>query len=354
MKVIHLGDVAGIGGLQNWICSLAEAQTKRGCAVHIMQPPWAASQGQLFTNLPVHAWDLTKVCDFDIVHSHGCAGFKDWRIRTEAKRPRIVHTYYGTILGIQVALRWFQNLVGWNGLHVPRYIIREALGGLAADAVIANSPKVCSEIRRYYGIRKSKIFVIPGGYSRDTDNTPKRSLRRTLGLPESGFLFLFVGRADPVKNFSAALSAFRLTKPRFHNSYLVLAPKHDVPPTEGLIGIELAPQKMNQLYRSVDALIHPSLYDAYSLAVHEALANGLPVVVGQNTGNANYCTNRVNALILPGSRGSALIDAMSQMMSFLIESDDLRSALSTEASRKFGVMDWDWVASETERVYSSL
>jgi len=44
---------------------------------------------------------------------------------------------------------------------------------------------------------------------------------------------------------------------------------------------------------------------------------------------------------------------MSQMMSLLIESDDLRFTLSKEASRKFGVMDWDWVAAETEKVYSS-
>jgi glycosyltransferase involved in cell wall biosynthesis len=319
-----------------------------------MQPPWAVSPAQLFTNLPVHAWDLTRVRDFDIVHSHGCAGFKNWRIRAEAKRTRIVHSYYGTILGIQVALRWFQNLVGWNGFHVPRFIIREALGGLVADAVIANSPKVCSEIRRYYGVRNSKIFVIPGGYLRETDDTQKEFLRRMLGLPESGFLFLFVGRPDPVKNFHAALMAFQRTKALFPNSYLILAPKQDLKPTEGIVSVDLAPQKMNQLYRSVDVLIHPSHYEAYSLAVHEALANGLPVIVGRNTGNANYCTHRVNALILPRGRGPGLVHSISQMMCSLIESDGFRSALGKEASRKFGVMDWEWVATETERVYSSL
>ena len=353
MKIIHIGDVAGLGGLQNWICNLAEAQARRGFAVHLMQPPWAPSRGQFFTNLPVHAWDLKRVLDFDIVHSHGCAGFRNWKIRSEAKRPKVVHTYYGTILGIQIALRWFQNLVGWNGLYVPRYIIREALGGLASDAVIANSPKVRTEIRRYYRIRRSKIFVIPGGYSRCTDDTSKGFLRRMLGLPESGFLFLFVGRADPVKNFPAALAAFQQTKDQFPNTYLILAPKQDLKSTPGIISVELAPQKMNQLYHSVDALIHPSHYEAYSLAVHEALANGLPVVVGQNTGNANYCTDRVDALILPRRRGTRLVHSMSQMMSLLIESGDLRSTLSKEASRKFGVMDWDWVAAETEKVYSA-
>lgn len=353
VRIIHLGEVAGLGGLQNWICSLAEAQVRRGFEVQLMQPPWMAPENHVFTDLPVHTWDLERIHGFDIVHSHGLGGFQNSKIRKSIQRPIIVQTYYGTILGIQIALRWFQNLVGWNGLDVPRNIIREAMSGQAADAVIANSPKVRSEIRRFYGIQERKISVIPGGYSRDTDYTPKGSLRHTLGLPESGFLFLFVGRADPVKNFSAALAAFRLARSRFHNSYLILAPKQEFAPSEGIIGVELAPQKMSQLYRCVDALIHPSHYEAYSLAVHEALANGVPVVVGQNTGNARYCTDRVNALILPGRRGAGLVHAMSQMMCSLIESDDLRTGLSNEASRKFGVMDWDWVAAETERVYSS-
>lgn len=353
VRVIHLGDVAGIGGLQNWVCSLAEAQARRGFTVHLMQPPWAASQGQLFTDLPVHAWDLTKVRNFDIVHSHGLGGFQNSKIRSGTHRPIIVQTYYGTILGIQIALRWFQNLVGWSGLDVPRNILRDAMTGQAADAVIAISPKVRSEIRRFYGIQEKKISVIPGGYSRKTDVTPKGFLRRMLGLPESGFLFLFVGRADPVKNLSDALAAFHLTRSRFQNSYLVLAPKQDVTPRSGIIGVELTPQNMSQLYRSVDAMIHPSHYDAYSLAVHEALAHGLPVILSQGTGAAYYCANNLNALILPRKRGAPLVESLNRLMCSLIESEDLRSRLSREAARKFGVMDWDWVAAETERVYSA-
>jgi hypothetical protein len=54
----------------------------------------------------------------------------------------------------------------------------------------------------------------------------------------------------------------------------------------------------------------------------------------------------------PRTRGSAMVDALSQMMWSFIESDHLRSTLSTEAVRAFGTMDW--VAVETERVHSSL
>jgi len=42
------------------------------------------------------------------------------------------------------------------------------------------------------------------------------------------------------------------------------------------------------------------------------------------------------------------------MMGSLIESQHLRTTLGAEAARKFAVMDWDWVAAETEKAYSSL
>lgn len=353
MKVIHIAEVAGLGGLQNWVCSLAEAQVRRGFEVELMQPPWIDPASRVYTALPVHRWDRERVRGFDIVHSHGISGFQNWRIRREARKP-IVHTYYGTILGIQIALRWFQNLVGWNGLDTPRNILREATGGQNAVAVIANSPKVRSEIRRLYGIRNGKITVIPGGYTRDGNGGSRESLRRALGLPESGFLFLFVGRADPVKNFPAAIEAFRRVRDRLRDAYLVLAPKQGSDVGDGVVGVELPPQEMNLLYRCVDALVHPGFYEAYSLAVHEALANGLAVIVGRNTGNADYCTDRTDALILPRKRGSELVDALAEMMCSLIESQDLQAKLGKAAASKFGVMDWDWVESETARVYSRL
>jgi len=353
LKVLHIGEVAGLGGLQNWVCSVAEAQARRGYEVELMQPPWVDPASRVYTVLPVHRWNLERVRDYDIVHSHGLGGFENRKIRKIAPKP-IVHSYYGTIFGIQIALRWFQNLVGWNGLTVPRDIVRDAMCGHAAHTVIANSPKVRSEIRRFYGIRNGKVTVIPGGYSRGGDGASRESLRRVLGLPEFGFLFLFVGRADPVKNFPAAIEAFRRVRARFRDAYLVLAPKQDSDMDDETVGVELPPQRMNALYRCVDALVHPGFYEAYSLAVHEALANGLPVIVGRNTGNADYCTHRTDALILPRKRGSGLVESLVEMMCSVIGSQDLRMTLGTEAARKFAVMDWDWVAAETEKVYSSL
>ncbi len=352
MKILHIGELAGLGGLQNWICRTAEAQSARGCHVELMQPPWASGQARVYSHLPVHAWDLGMTHNFDIVHTHGCSGFENSKIRRHFG-GRVVHTYYGTVVGIQLALRWFQNFVGWNGVGVLRNIAREAIGGQAADAVIAVSPKVRSEIRRYYGIRKRKIFLIPGGYSRDPHNSPRNCLRRALGLPESGFLFLFVGRGDPVKNFSAARAAFQGTRRRFPNCYMAVAPKQEIESDEGVIAVEVPPQEMSRLYRCADSLIHPSIYDGYSLAVHEALAMGVPVVVGGSAGISAYCSHRVDALVLPRRRGRRLVRSLTEMMCVLIESAELRCRLGTEAVRTFGIKDWNWVATETERVYTA-
>lgn len=246
MKVIHIAEVGGLGGLQNWVCSVAEAQARRGFEVQLMQPPWIDPTIKTYTHLPVHQWKPSLLSGADIVHSHGISGFDNKRIRKVTQKP-IVHTYYGTILGIQIALRWFQNLVGWNGLGIPRKIIQEAIGGREADAVIANSPKVRSEIGKFYGIRGPKVAIIPGGYSRAGKSQSPAGLRRELGLPREGFLFLFCGRADPVKNLPAAIEAFRRVRARFPEAHLVLAPGQTEDSAEAIVGVELPPQRMNQL-----------------------------------------------------------------------------------------------------------
>src|SRR6266481_9530796 len=52
LKVLHIGEVAGLGGLQNWVCSVAEAQARRGYEVELMQPPWVDVNSQALTHLP--------------------------------------------------------------------------------------------------------------------------------------------------------------------------------------------------------------------------------------------------------------------------------------------------------------
>jgi glycosyltransferase involved in cell wall biosynthesis len=353
MKIIHIGSVAGLGGLETWVRGLAEAQARRGHRVEVMQPPWTRPDAEIFTQLPVLRWNPELADNFDIIHSHGTSGFHNRMIRRTSRKP-IVHTYYGTILGIQIAMRWFQNLVGWNGRSVPLGIWYEISGGRSADAVIAISPKVASEVRKYYGVAGKKITVIPGGYRRQSEIESRDCLRRSLGFPESKFLFAFVSRQDPLKNPAAVFAALRIVQSRFPQAALVAAPKQEVPADLDIVTLDVPPHKMNRLYRAANALIHPSVYDAYALSVHEAMANGLPVIVSSGTGAAYYCADRTDALILKEVRGPKLVNAIAEAMFALLESAELCARLGHEAERKFAPMDWEWVEAETAKVYGRI
>jgi glycosyltransferase involved in cell wall biosynthesis len=353
MKILHIGSVAGIGGLETWVRSLAESQAKRGHSVELMQPPWTQSGLETFTQLRVLDWNPGLAGGFDIIHTHGTSGFHNRVIRRSAHKP-IVHTYYGTIAGIQIGMGWFPNFIGWNGKSVPLGIWYEIASGHSADAVIAISPKIDREIRRYYGISRKVITVIPGGYLRQSGIASRESLRQSLDLPDSKFLFAFVARRDPMKNTDAVFAAFRIVQSRFPEAALVVAPKQDVPADLGIRSIELPPQRINEIYRAVDVLIHPSVHDPYALSVHEAMANGLPVIVSRGTGASDYCADGRDALVLPSVRGQKFVDALARAMSVLIESKELRERLGREAERKFAPMDWDWVEAETAKVYMRL
>lgn len=67
--------------------------------------------------------------------------------------------------------------------------------------------------------------------------------------------------------------------------------------------------------KSYDALILPSLSDAYSLSVMEAQSLGLPVIVSNNTGNAEFILNSEIGLVCEAMSASSLAENMEIMTS---------------------------------------
>jgi glycosyltransferase involved in cell wall biosynthesis len=355
MKILHIADISGIGGLQTAVRGLAIAQIKRGHEVHIMVPPWVkdTAQKERFIELPLHHWNPNTILEFDIVHTHGTFGFFNPKWRKFRNRPAIVHTYHGTILGIQIAMKWYQNLIGWNGLSVPKGIWMEIMGGWGADLVIAVSPKVKREVRRFYRIIEQKTTVIPNGYISLRCNLSKRELRQLLGLPETDFLWLFVGRSDPVKAFDMVLSAFRRIRAQNQHCRLIVAPRErSFSNNDQIIGLSLPLEKMPFLYQACDAFVNVSIYEAYSIAVHEALAYGLPAIISKGAGNSDYCTHGVDSLLVCPRPCFSCENALIEFMCWLMKSPEVREHLSLNAKLKFAPRTWDWVAQQVDLIYA--
>lgn len=222
---------------------------------------------------------------------------------------------------------------------------------------ITMSRRLVGEIQREYGWNKP-FTVIPHGTNtgefRPPQNPAEReAMRQYFRLPSGCWQWLFVGEA--VKGLRQTIEAL----PRFPQAHLLVVSRSHMGPHETLankLGIRnritfhgFAPQP-NLAFRAVDVFVYPSEYEPFGMVVTEAMASGLPVVLGKNTGAAELVTHGVDGL---------LIDPLNP--------DDLRTQLtrlesSPEESRRLGVAgretilrhSWDVCADQTWQVYTSV
>ncbi|MCT2089754.1 glycosyltransferase family 4 protein [Micrococcus terreus] len=168
----------------------------------------------------------------------------------------------------------------------PAALDRERANMHAADAVVTTSPHAVRTLKQLTGIWAS--VARPG-----VDLRPV-----TEGSPD-GNRFICVGAVEPNKNqlflteVFAALAVRGLTDwhvtfagPHTDPDYaarLVRACEQLPPGTTTVTG-ELTPAEVDELYRTSDLLLLPSVRETYGMVVTEAAAAGLPSVVTEGTG----------------------------------------------------------------------
>jgi len=129
-------------------------------------------------------------------------------------------------------------------------------------------------------------------------------LRRTLGLPESGALILFVGFFSLDKGAHVLFEAWRRiangvgagsslvyvgsTRSRYHEIDPALADRiRDAAGREGLANRIVFVEEtrvIDQYYRAADVFVFPSRREAFGMALVEAMASGLPCIASRLPG----------------------------------------------------------------------
>lgn len=92
------------------------------------------------------------------------------------------------------------------------------------------------------------------------------------------------------------------------------------------------------IYRSASVFVLPSVEEGLSLAILEAMASGLPVVVTPNTGAEDMVTHGREGYIVPPADPTSLSHALME----LYEDEERRSAMGRAAART--ARDWTWDA----------
>lgn len=126
---------------------------------------------------------------------------------------------------------------------------------------------------------------------------------------------VLAGTAEPIKNLHTAIEAF--SRPELAHVELLLAGADparfpNLPPNiRALGGVEH--ERMVQLLSGAWGLVHPSLADTSPNIVKEARVMGLPVVVSDDCGGAQYVVHGRSGFIMRPTDTDAMVQGVLQM-----------------------------------------
>ena len=163
--------------------------------------------------------------------------------------------------------------------------------------IIAVSEMVKRDIVRWYGVHPDRVEVIYNGVDLERFHPRNRQYRTDVrerhGIHEE-ILLLFVSHNFRMRGLRHLMQALASLKKEGTSTFklLVLGRDRQAPylrlARETGISEEIifagATDEPEKYYGAADLFVHPSFYDACSLALLEALASGLPVVTTSSTG----------------------------------------------------------------------
>ena len=132
------------------------------------------------------------------------------------------------------------------------------------------------------GCRTTRLGVgfDPADFPADPEGAA--AFRSRFNLPESGAMFLFVGRKVASKRYDLAMEAIRRARERGHEAFLVMAgPDEDGQPVagEGIFYLNrLSREDLLLAYQACQGLLEPTEFESFGIIFCEAWMFGKPVI----------------------------------------------------------------------------
>ena len=213
------------------------------------------------------------------------------------------------------------------------------------------------ELAEEYGWDRP-VSVIPHGTDavrfRPSHGKEERAeVRARYGLAEEGRTWLFMGEAlKGLREVITQLPAF----PRVRllvvsrsavDAHRALARQLGVAGRITFLGFDASPELA---FRAVDAFIYPSAYDPFGMVATEAMASGLPVVLGREMGAAELVRHGHDGLLCDPMSPESLREQLGRL-----EADPATAATMGRTARAtIGRHSWEVCAESTWAVYQSV
>lgn len=277
---------------------------------------------------------LAAVRDADIVHAHGAL-------------------YTQTLLAARAARRAAAPLVLTEHVGFVQYAnplidaVQRGAWRLIGDRVVARTAAITTynaRVQHWLEDRSGRQAKFIGngvdiaGFRPPTADERRRA-RAAFGLPADDVLVLFAARASTKKRLDDVLAI-----PRDSFTLVVCGAERGLR-GDRLIDLGVLPHaRMPELYAAADLMVLPSTGEGFPLAVQEAVASGLPLVLRWDDGYAGALARDV---VLSYDDAGAVGDAVRT----LVGSPAERARLAA-AGRRWAERAWSWEA--TVKSYEEL
>lgn len=321
--VVVAGDFVRTGGMDAANLALAAHLARAGREVHVVahriDPALVAMPGVVFHRVPRPLG--SHRLGFPLLDSAGRRVASLLRSRDpivvanggncRAGRVAWLH-YVHASFEPEIAGSPLRRILGRSGRRKALRDERRVVG--RAELVIANSERTWTDAVESLGADPDRVHVVYYGIEADRFRPPspeeRSAARASLGLADDALSIAFVGAlGDRRKGFDTLFAAWR---------ELCRDSAWDVRLTVVGAGGELAAWErrvaeaglidrirflgfqsdVRQVLWGCDALVSPTRYEAYGLAVHEALCCGLPSIVSRSAGVAERYPEVLRGLLI--------------------------------------------------------
>lgn len=299
--------------------------------------------------------DRLKSKSFDVLNTHGCVcpvGGVHWAQslhRAWLEQSRQFRRAF-SVPGIKQRLNPLHLVL----LQLEARHFRER----SYRKVIATTPQVRSDLNRHYGVPETDVKIIPNGFSPEEFSTEKRlslrnSQRDQLGLKPHEIVLLFVANELERKGYATILDAMRrLQHPDLRLLVVGRAKSQEIRKLAAQAGLEDvvrdcgSTSDVSKYHAAADVFVLPTQYEAFCLAILEALGSGLPVVTTCVPGARDAIQPGINgALIDDPKSGIQLADALEPLLE-----RNVREQMSSQAGETVRAYQWPIVLRQYEAV----
>lgn len=264
--------------------------------------------------------------------------------------------------GFQETARKENNF--WNILRpFGRYLIPGYVETYKkADLILSGSSYTLNMLKQLFeiGDERIKLFFENGIPSNFLQNGASQE------EPTEKIKLLFVGRLVPYKGADLVIEALGRLEPTLRDqlSFTIVgdgSERQDLENRVRALNLQdmvkfvgwVKQQETQAYYSKSDIFCFPSVREFGGAVVMEAMACGLPCIVVDNGGIAEYVTEGTGFKIEPTSR-DYVIQAMSEKIRNLVKNDELRREMSRRAIERAKEFEWSEKAKQIVGIYSNL